>query len=175
MPIRARRLPQRGAGFGERLANAFADVRELGYDEIVAIPSDVPGLRSDHLHAAFRKLGRGRTVLGPCPDGGVYLIGARGPVGTLLEGVRWQTGAVLSDLRRRALDAVLLAPLTDVDRWHDLTRLASEDGLDDDLCALIRLVRAARPYRSPASAPAPARSGHLWASIPRGPPPTLLV
>jgi glycosyltransferase A (GT-A) superfamily protein (DUF2064 family) len=95
-----RRLPQRGDGFAERLGNAFADARALGYGEIVAVPTDVPRLGARQLAAAFRGLTVHGVVLGPSPDGGVYLLG----IGTgidpaaLLGGVRWRTSRVFADL-----------------------------------------------------------------------------
>src|SRR5260221_148927 len=101
-PAGALRLAQRGRGFRERLENAFADARALGYGEIVAVPGDVPGLSAAHLAAAFAALRRKPTVFGPSPDGGVYLIGARDPVDGLSAGVRWRTRHVLGDLTRRA-------------------------------------------------------------------------
>lgn len=166
-PLAARHLEQRGADFAERLLNAFGDVRALGYDAIVVVPGDVPGL--GHLGEAFRQLEAGRTVLGPCHDGGVYLIGARGPVAGLLGGVRWRTGAVLADLRVRAPEAVLLAPLGDVDRSADLARLARGADLDEVLQALIRSLRTTAPRgRRPDRVPVPSAGRSV--TTPRGPP-----
>src|SRR5205807_1266758 len=85
-PPGVRRLEQRGASFGERLRNALADARGLGYREVVAVPGDVPGLSAAHLRAAFAALGRHPVVLGPSPDGGVYLLGTREGADRLFEG-----------------------------------------------------------------------------------------
>src|SRR5215468_8635221 len=57
--------PQRGADFGEKVRNAFRAVRALGYDEIVVVAGDVPGLGSDQLVDAFEALRHARAVLGP--------------------------------------------------------------------------------------------------------------
>jgi hypothetical protein len=141
-------LPQRGRTFGERLANAFADARALGYREIVAVPTDVPGLGRRQIVAAFDRLRDNTTVLGPSPDGGVYLIGHRGDL-ALLEGVRWRTPFVLADLLANAEDskdggdatgtAALLEPLADVDRLSDLRRLGDLDAQAAEMVA--RLLR----------------------------------
>jgi glycosyltransferase A (GT-A) superfamily protein (DUF2064 family) len=163
------RTPQRGTTFGERLRNAFRDVRALGYDEIVVVPGDVPGLGARQLTEAFRALGGSSAVLGPSPDGGVYLIGCRGPADRLLEGVRWNTAHVLRDLIARAPDAVLLDPLADLDRPVDLPRLAESDAVPQDLRDLIRSILRPRAIPAGDDAPPP-RSLRLQREIPRGPP-----
>jgi hypothetical protein len=124
-------LPQRGRGFAERLANAFADARALGYREIVAVPTDVPRLGRRQLAEAFRRLEAAPVVLGPSPDGGAYLIGCGNDPSDLFAGVRWQTSQVFADLVANAANPAVLDPLEDVDRWADVLALDSE---------LIRLV-----------------------------------
>jgi hypothetical protein len=156
LPRGARRLGQRGKGFGERLGNAFADARDLGYGEIVVVPGDVPGLGASHLGAAFAALQEHPAVFGPSPDGGVYLIGTRAPEGRLLEGVRWCTGSVLADLRARARGAVLLPPLADLDGAADLVRLERDAALDPPLRQLVREIR--RPALPRPSRATPVRS-----------------
>lgn len=143
------RVRQRGEGFEERLQNAFADAGAAGYQEVVAVPGDVPGLDARRLAQAFAGLAEGRPVLGPCPDGGVYLIGSRGPVGHLLRGIRWRTRFVLSDLQGRFPAALLLPSLADVDRAEDLDRVLADPDLDSSLRALIRRLGHRRPPPAP--------------------------
>jgi 2-phospho-L-lactate guanylyltransferase (CobY/MobA/RfbA family) len=142
-PEGARVLSQRGRGFGERLKNAFEDARAAGYAEIVAVPGDVPGLSEAQLSAAFRALETRDIVLGPSPDGGVWLIGSRAgtDLSELFEGVPWRTAGVFSGLVRNAPGAALLDALPDVDGPSDLALLASEPGLDPVLAALLRALR----------------------------------
>ena len=128
-------LPQRGGGFAERLANAFADARALGYEEIVAVPTDVPRLGRLQLAAAFRRLGTVSAVLGPSPDGGAYLIGCRTNLSDWFAGVRWQTPRTFADLAAGAPSLAVLDPLEDVDRWADLPALAA--GPDRELAGLV--------------------------------------
>jgi len=134
-------LPQRGVTFAERLGNGFDDARSLGYGEIVAVPGDVPGLGETHLRAAFEALDRADVVLGPCPDGGVYLIGSRGPVSRLFNGVRWRTGSVLADLMARARNVSVLAALSDLDRTRDLAALETDPAMPAHIRALVSLIR----------------------------------
>jgi hypothetical protein len=118
-------LPQRGRCFAERLANAFADARALGYEEIVAVPTDVPRLGRRQLAVAFRRLGTASAVLGPSPDGGAYLIGCRTDPSSWFAEVRWQTPRTFADLASGASSLAVLGPLEDVDRWADLPALAA--------------------------------------------------
>ncbi len=163
------RLTQRGRGLGERLANAFADARRLGYREVVVVPGDVPGLSSAHLEAAFAALESGPTVLGPSPDGGVYLIGTRQPADRLFEDVRWCTSSVLADLRARAPGAVLLPPLADVDGAVDLARLERDPTLEPSIRRLVREIRRAA-IPTPSAGPPPSLRLAAPPDAQRGPP-----
>jgi glycosyltransferase A (GT-A) superfamily protein (DUF2064 family) len=144
-PEEARVFRQRGHGFGDRLKNAFADARARGYAEIVAVPGDVPGVSEAQLAAAFHALETRDVVLGPSPDGGVWLIGSRAgtDLSELFERVPWRTSGVFSALVRNAPGAALLNALSDVDRPSDLAVLASERGADPVLAALLRSLRPA--------------------------------
>jgi 2-phospho-L-lactate guanylyltransferase (CobY/MobA/RfbA family) len=134
-------LAQRGSGFAERLANAFADARARGYEEIVAVPTDVPRLGTRQLAAAFRRLAGADVVLGPSPDGGAYLIGCRTDPAGLFAGVRWRTCRAFADLAANAGSPAVLDPLEDVDRRADLLTLDARG--DRELAALLA---AARPH-----------------------------
>ena len=111
---------QTGATFGERLSRAFASAAAR-YDEVVVVPTDVPQLTARDVRRAFALLRGHDMVLGPCPDGGVYLIGGR--TGARLKDVRWLTPHVLEDLSRG--DVALLSPLHDIDTETDLARVAA--------------------------------------------------
>jgi Uncharacterized protein conserved in bacteria (DUF2064) len=175
VPEGTTRVPQRGTTFGDRLEDAVAGARSLGFTEVVVVPSDVPALASGHLFDAFTALDEGRTPLGPSPDGGVYLIGVHANDPASFGGVRWRTRSVLEDLvalsASRGREARLLPLLRDLDAHRDLALLA-KDRLDPALTGLVRdlLARdAARPAR--ARVPAPCfRSGSRSS---RAPPPAL--
>jgi len=143
----ATRLLQRGTTFAERLANALADARTLGYQQIVVVPGDVPGLEIRHLRAAFARLRACPTVLGPSPDGGVYLLGIRGDFERILAGVPWCTAHVFRTLLANARRAAVLPALADVDGHAHLRALRSVPKLDAELAFLVAalLARAAWP------------------------------
>ncbi|HEY8019986.1 MAG TPA: DUF2064 domain-containing protein [Thermoanaerobaculia bacterium] len=142
-PSGARELPQRGSSFGERLENAFADARARGYRDIVAVPGDVPQLGADILRRAFALLADHSTVLGPSPDGGVYLLGCRAEpraLRTLLVGVAWRRASVFAELLARSTGAAVLPPLADLDAPRDLAAVFSALSGADLPADLIRLL-----------------------------------
>lgn len=112
---------QRGATFGERLENAFRDAA-ASYDEIAVVPIDVPQLAARDVTRAFALLANHDLVLGPCDDGGVYMIAGRADAADRFGAVRWLTEHVLADLCRG--DVALLDRLVDVDGQDDVARLA---------------------------------------------------
>jgi len=117
---------QAGTGFGERLEAAFRDAARGGYEEIVAVPGDVPELTARDLAAAFRALSERDTVLGPSPDGGVWLIGLRAGEASFsdfFERVPWLTPGVFEALLSNAPSAAVLSRKNDVDRRADARRL----------------------------------------------------
>lgn len=90
----------------------------------VLIGSDIAGLDRHHIARAIAALGENETVLGPSPDGGFWLIGARHP-GRLkrdvLDGARWSTEHALADTQARLPGRVALVDvLNDVDTVDDL-------------------------------------------------------
>ena len=66
---------QRGGTYGERLTNACADALALGFERLIVVGGDCPGLRARHLRAAATELSAGRAVVGRDLRGGVYLFG----------------------------------------------------------------------------------------------------
>ncbi len=73
----ARYFEQSGDDLGERMLNAIANVKTIGYDKVVLIGSDIPELRSSSIKRAFAELDRSDVVIGPTIDGGYHLIGMK--------------------------------------------------------------------------------------------------
>ena len=71
--------------------------------------------------------GAADVVVGPCEDGGYYLIGLRVPAPALFADMPWSTAAVTAETlarsRRLGLRVSLLPSWFDVDRGDDLARL----------------------------------------------------
>jgi hypothetical protein len=125
-------VPQRGQTLGERLAHVLSQTLASGFGRVAAMNSDSPTLPPDYLSLAFDKLDGDETdvVLGPCEDGGYYLIGWKRPHPRLVREVQMSTAHVLQDTLALAaeddLRVDLLPPWYDVDRPRDLQRVTAE-------------------------------------------------
>src|SRR5207248_9503207 len=130
---------QSGYDFASRLENAIEKIRELGYDEIVAIGRDCPSLRATDIERAFAELASRKLVLGPDHRGGCYLIAFRSADRALLRGVRWKRNTDCARLRRRchAADVFLLAVKHDLDSWNDLRIFARGESAPAHLAAFL--------------------------------------
>ncbi len=125
-------LPQRGETFGERLYFAAEDLFKCGFESVCLIDSDSPTVPATSFSQAVVELAKlgDRVVLGPCDDGGYYLIGLKKLHRELFERIDWSTGRVLDQTRQRAREIGLeikLLPLGyDVDDGASLCRLCKE-------------------------------------------------
>lgn len=124
-------IQQVGAGLGARLDNALTNYLSLGYQHVVIMNSDSPTLPAEYLSEAFKDLSDGAdVVLGPCEDGGYYLIGCRRPIPRLLREVKMSTPTVAADTASLASEAglrlVQLPTWYDVDDGESLNRLAED-------------------------------------------------
>lgn len=136
-------LPQCGQGLGERLDNALTHCLQNGFDKAVIIDSDSPTLPADYLTQAFTQLDTADVVLGPCDDGGYYLIGLKRPAPRLLREVTLSTTTVTQDTislaHQAGLSVALLPTWYDVDTVAELARLNQELlTLDPDLARYTR-------------------------------------
>ncbi len=109
---------------GERLARAFADASEQGFDKALCIGSDCPSITQETFRQAFDRLDESDLVIGPATDGGYYLIGMKQPRTDLFRDIEWGSASVLSQTRQRAaqlgLSVYLLDELSDIDEPQDL-------------------------------------------------------
>lgn len=125
------RIPQVGPDLGARLDNALSHYLHNGCDRAVIMNSDGPTLPAAYLSQAFQELnGPADVVLGPCDDGGYYLIGLKRPAPRLLREVRMSTPRVTADTLALAaaegLRVALLPTWYDVDDADSLARLMDE-------------------------------------------------
>jgi uncharacterized protein len=125
-------LPQRGDKFGERLYHAAADLFKCGFESVCLIDSDSPTIPTENFAQAARLLQRprDRIVLGPCDDGGYYLIGLKESHKEFFERIDWSTERVLDQTMQRAakidIEVKLLPTGYDVDDAASLRRLCNE-------------------------------------------------
>lgn len=116
---------QCGNTFGERLANVLEDVFRSGYENVLIIGNDSPGLSAGLLQKANKALLSGQLVLGPSLDGGVYLIGINRTAydrNQFLH-LQWETAALqtswLQYISNKNLKVTRLHGLTDIDTVAD--------------------------------------------------------
>lgn len=123
-------------GFGRCLLQAMRTLLiGNGHAAACLLSSDTPTLPTALLiEAAARLHAPGdRAVLGPCSDGGYYLVGLKRDHAHLFANVDWSTGQVMAQTRARAaeigLELAELAPWYDVDDGASLGQLLrDEDG-----------------------------------------------
>ncbi len=117
---------QRGNSFGERLANALEDVFTKGYDNVLVIGNDSPGLSRALLLKANKALLDGQLVLGPALDGGVYLIGINSATYDRQQflNLHWETPNLQASwqhyISQKNIAVTRLCGLTDIDTAIDL-------------------------------------------------------
>jgi rSAM/selenodomain-associated transferase 1 len=122
-------LAQEGRSLNERLAGVLLAVQALGFDQVAAINSDSPALPLTYLNRAFQALDKPDVdlALGPCDDGGYYLIGWKRPYPHLVREVTMSTSTVLADTialaRRDGLKVAKLPPWYDIDNAAALGRM----------------------------------------------------
>jgi uncharacterized protein len=96
----------------------------------MALGADTPGLPASLLDRAREALRSADAVLGPCEDGGFYLLGLRQCPPGLLAGIPWSQSTTfqctLDRLNERGLKTVVLAPWRDIDRPEDLEHLCDQ-------------------------------------------------
>ena len=124
-------LAQQGLDLGERLDHLITTALNQGAPAAVVMDSDSPTLPAAYLQQAFAHLAAGAdVVLGPCDDGGYYLIGLTTPQPRLLSEVTMSTPTVLQDTlaiaAELALHVALLPTWYDVDTATELQRLRQE-------------------------------------------------
>ncbi|MBC7651834.1 MAG: TIGR04282 family arsenosugar biosynthesis glycosyltransferase [Deinococcales bacterium] len=110
---------QQGFDLGERMKNAFKLILDSGYDKAIIIGSDCYELTQQIIEEAFDDLIITDTVIGPCNDGGYYLLGMKQLIPELFDNIQWSTNDVLPATTKVLLDLQLqyelLPILNDVD------------------------------------------------------------
>lgn len=124
--LRAR--PQAAGDLGARMRDAFARSFTDGAERVVLVGTDVPTLPDDILNAAFDDLHEADVAIGPCVDGGYYLIGVRATAWNaaqrLFDDVAWSGSDVFKStierVARLSLSSRILPGWYDVDTIADL-------------------------------------------------------
>ena len=119
---------QRGITFGEKLTNAFGDIFEKGYDNVISIGNDCLDISTANLLNTAEILNEKSVVLGEATDGGVYLIGLNRTAFNALDfsTIAWQTSNVFAELtffsENQGFSSVLLDKKADFDTAFDFIK-----------------------------------------------------
>jgi len=128
--------PQNGDDdLGERMKKAFQEVFSTGIKRAVLVGSDLPDLPAEILTDALAALTDHPAVIGPCKDGGYYLIGFNSEAFTpaVFDGIPWSSDQVLPATLNRFVAAGL--PVHRTPEWRDID--TAED-LTDLIATLIK-------------------------------------
>jgi uncharacterized protein len=96
----------------------------------IALGADSPGIPKRLLEDAHQALRSADAVLGPCEDGGFYLLGLSRSRPGLLADIPWSQpttfSCTLDRLRAQGLETAILEPWFDVDRPEDLVQVSEQ-------------------------------------------------
>jgi uncharacterized protein len=150
-PVEFQLLAQRDGDLSQRLIGAIEDLLALGFASVCLINSDSPTAPAAVFAEAARALSSPNedVVIGPCDDGGYYLIGIRKLHPRLFEAIDWSTDRVCAQTLQRATQmglAVRLLPRCyDVDDRRMLSRLC-EDLLGTSTAEDLEIAPATREF-----------------------------
>ncbi len=124
-------INQVGEDLGERLANVSKILFESGAKKVMMLDSDTPNLPTVLIREGLSRLNDVDVVVGPCEDGGYYLIGMRSWVPELFRGIPWSTSGVADLTIKKAQSLDLSVSL--LDRWYDVDTVIDLERLKNDL------------------------------------------
>lgn len=117
-------LPQVAGDLGEKMTAALDAV---GYPAAV-MGCDAPLVPGRRLRAAHRSLVKRQNVIGPCVDGGYFLIGLSQAQPEVFNGINWGTDSVFDETmhtaRKNGVSFDVLDESSDIDLWPDVLKAA---------------------------------------------------
>ncbi|NOT36382.1 MAG: glycosyltransferase [Saprospiraceae bacterium] len=113
---------QQGNDLGIRMANAFQKNVKQG-SKVILIGTDCPYIKRSDIDSAFCQLDNSDLIIGPCKDGGYYLIGLKSFYPELFSGIQWSTSEVFQKTIEIAkslnLNVSLLPEYEDIDSYQN--------------------------------------------------------
>ena len=115
---------QKGDDLGKRMSNAFKLVFGHGAEKVLIIGTDIPGLSTEIINDAIKKLDDYDVVIGPSPDGGYYLLGMKKFTPELFENITYSTNTVFDNtiqrIKNKNLSYHTLETIEDIDTEDEL-------------------------------------------------------
>ncbi|MCB0746683.1 MAG: TIGR04282 family arsenosugar biosynthesis glycosyltransferase [Ignavibacteriae bacterium] len=123
-------LPQNGKDLGEKMLNAFEQVKSKGFEKILIIGSDVPDISKDLITNSLNELNKTDVVISPSDDGGYSLLGLKEINSFLFQNIEWSTQKVLNQtidaIKQNKLSLTKLKTLNDIDTKEELIEWISK-------------------------------------------------
>jgi len=139
---------QQGNNFAERLTNAFKEIFDKGFQNVIALGNDTPGLKATHIKYAARELATRRSdiVLGPATDGGTWLMGYSRLAfeKERFQKLPWNSSELLENILYQASEKfsiTLLEELADIDGADSLQQFIRTFYGDRSLLTLALFIR----------------------------------
>lgn len=110
-------LAQRGDDLGERIINALVDAPAS--ERVLVIGTDMPFIDAELIATAESALDVADVVIGPCVDGGYYLIGMKTRHPEIFRDIDWSTERVFEQTMQRCSDKGLTVHTLDIQRDVD--------------------------------------------------------
>jgi len=121
---------QIGNDLGDRLVYVSNKLFNKGFKKVVILDSDTPNLPTEYIRKAIIGLETSDIIIGPCEDGGYYLIGLKLPTPDIFKNIPWSTSEVVNVTVKRAeaicLKSCFLKYWYDIDTIDDLKRLKKD-------------------------------------------------
>ena len=123
---------QQGADLGERMHHALCCTAADGFERIVLLGSDIPGIDEQIIKSAFTALTTRPAVFGPAKDGGYYLAGFKSGAifPRAFAAIDWGSSDVFEQTMKRfakkGQTPAVLPVLSDMDTPDDLRALAAK-------------------------------------------------
>jgi hypothetical protein len=118
---------QSDGDLGVKMASAFQEGFEAGFEKIIVIGSDMYDLNEGDIENAFSQLSKTDFVIGPAEDGGYYLLGMKTLEPSVFKNKEWGTETVLkatiNDLKNK--NRILLDTRNDVDYYEDIANISA--------------------------------------------------
>ena len=95
---------QKGKNLGEKMENAFRWAFSLKYKNVILIGSDLWSLDRNTLIEAKKALEHNDIVIGPCYDGGYYLIGMKNFNNKIFKNISWSKKQVFKQTLSKVLE-----------------------------------------------------------------------
>jgi hypothetical protein len=108
------------ATLGEKIEQAFASAFASGYERVIALAGDIVLPPAVLEHAIESQ----QTVIGPCTDGGFYLLACDAPPQIDWNAVAWFTSRAFHDVAARLGEFTQAPELRDVDTIDDARLVA---------------------------------------------------